>query len=91
MDSARPTTGIFGLPHRSISMGSRAHMILAEGIGGGSIINGMCWARGGKADYDAWVALGNPGWGWNDLLPYFMKTENYTDDVNADFSRELYI
>lgn len=48
-------------------------MDLGKGIGGGSLINGMCWTRGGSADYDAWVALGNPGWGWNDLLPYFKR------------------
>jgi choline dehydrogenase len=60
-----------------------------------------------QADYDAWVTLGNPGWGWDDLLPYFkkvsnpsakyqklltlLKSENYTDNVNSHFSRELYI
>jgi choline dehydrogenase-like flavoprotein len=33
----------------------------------------MCWTRGGKADYDAWETLGNNGWDWNDLLPYFIK------------------
>ena len=42
-------------------------------LGGGSILNGMCWNRGGRDDYDAWAALGNPGWGWTDLLPYFKK------------------
>jgi len=57
----------------------------------GSVISEMCYLRGGKADFDAWVALGNLGWGWSDLLPYFMKVENYTDDVDADFSRELYM
>lgn len=35
---------------------------MGRGIGGGSLINGMCWTRGGKADYDAWVTLGNAGW-----------------------------
>jgi choline dehydrogenase-like flavoprotein len=29
-----------------------------------------------QADYDAWVTLGNPGWGWDDLLPYFKKVSN---------------
>ncbi len=42
-------------------------------IGGGTIINGMVWTRGSEADYDAWEQLGNPGWGWRDLLPYFKK------------------
>lgn len=42
-------------------------------LGGGSILNAMCWNRGGKDDYDAWEALGNPGWGWEGMLPYFMK------------------
>jgi choline dehydrogenase-like flavoprotein len=48
---------------------------LGKGVGGGSLINGMCWTRGGTADYDAWVALGNPGWGWDDMLPYFKKVK----------------
>ncbi|KAL8815987.1 MAG: hypothetical protein Q9223_004933 [Gallowayella weberi] len=33
-------------------------------LGGGSILNAMCWNRGGQDDYDAWAALGNPGWDW---------------------------
>jgi choline dehydrogenase-like flavoprotein len=87
----RLMTGISGQFHRFILMVIHVHMIWAEVLEGGSIINRMCWTRGGKADFDALVALGNPGWGWDDLLPYFIKTENYTDDVEADFSRELYI
>jgi choline dehydrogenase-like flavoprotein len=42
-------------------------------VGGGTVINGMFFARGSAADYDAWERLGNPGWGWKDLLPYFKK------------------
>lgn len=44
-----------------------------RGVGGGSLINGMLWNRGSQADFDAWAELGNPGWSWNDLLPYFRK------------------
>lgn len=45
-------------------------------LGGGSILNAMCWNRGGSDDYDAWAALGNPGWDWAGILPYFMKVES---------------
>lgn len=42
-------------------------------VGGGSILNGAVMTRGSRADYDAWQALGNPGWDWHGLLPYFKK------------------
>jgi len=42
-------------------------------VGGGTVVNGMFFARGAAADYDAWEQLGNPGWGWDGLLPYFKK------------------
>ena len=48
-------------------------------LGGGSILNAMCWNRGGADDYDTWEALGNPGWGWEGLLPYFMKASTAND------------
>ncbi|KAI0021250.1 hypothetical protein F4780DRAFT_778767 [Xylariomycetidae sp. FL0641] len=47
-------------------------------VGGSTITNGLCWTRGAAADYDAWEALGNPGWGWADMLPYFLKSESYS-------------
>ncbi|KAI0431650.1 GMC oxidoreductase-domain-containing protein [Xylaria sp. FL1042] len=52
--------------------------IQGRAVGGSTIVNGLCWTRGAAADYDAWENLGNPGWGWTDLLPYFLKSENYT-------------
>ncbi|KAK1546207.1 GMC oxidoreductase [Colletotrichum paranaense] len=46
-------------------------------VGGGSTVNGMAWDRGSEADYDAWEALGNPGWGWATLLKYFKKSSTF--------------
>jgi choline dehydrogenase-like flavoprotein len=47
--------------------------------GGGSTVNGMEWDRASIADYDSWKLLGNPGWGWSDLLPYFKKVRSPTN------------
>lgn len=46
-------------------------------IGGSSAINGMIYMRGQAADYAGWEALGNPGWGWESVLPYFLKHEDH--------------
>ena len=45
-------------------------------LGGSSSINAMCYTRGHRSDYDDWQAAGNPGWGWNDVLPYFMRAQD---------------
>ena len=44
-------------------------------LGGGTSINGMLYNRGQRSDYDHWGQLGNQGWGYADLLPYFKRTE----------------
>jgi choline dehydrogenase len=45
-------------------------------LGGSSSINAMVFVRGQHEDFDAWRALGNPGWGWADVLPYFRTMED---------------
>ncbi|KAM0717444.1 hypothetical protein Q7P37_007296 [Cladosporium fusiforme] len=57
-------------------------------LGGGTLLNGMLWNRGGRADYDDWVQLGNPGWSWDDLLPYFKKSESYSPVQSPDVAEE---
>ena len=46
-------------------------------LGGCSSINAMVYMRGQARDYDGWKALGNPGWGWEDVLPVFRRSEDY--------------
>ena len=48
-------------------------------LGGCSSINGSAYVRGQKEDYDGWRKLGNVGWGWSDVLPYFQKLERRED------------
>ncbi|KAJ5788245.1 Glucose-methanol-choline oxidoreductase [Penicillium paradoxum] len=46
-------------------------------LGGTSALNFMAWNRGHRKDYDAWAELGNIGWGWDDLLPFFHRSERF--------------
>jgi choline dehydrogenase len=46
-------------------------------LGGCSAINGMAYIRGQAADYDHWAQAGNRGWAWEDVLPFFKKSESY--------------
>jgi choline dehydrogenase len=55
-------------------------------LGGCSSINGMIYIRGQARDYDGWRQMGNTGWGWDDVLPYFLRSEDYAlgaDDYHA--------
>lgn len=45
-------------------------------LGGSSAVNAMIYTRGHCSDYDHWAALGNQGWGWDDVLPVFKRSEN---------------
>lgn len=46
-------------------------------LGGCTSVNGMIYMRGQAADYDHWRQMGNTGWGWDDVLPYFLKSEDH--------------
>ncbi|KAH8204233.1 hypothetical protein TruAng_001653 [Truncatella angustata] len=60
-------------------LGNRSLLYHAgKGLGGTSNINGMDYIRGDKAQFDAWETLGNEGWNWDNLFPYFIRSENFT-------------
>eukprot|EP01013_Petalomonas_cantuscygni_P001129 TRINITY_DN11109_c0_g1_i1.p1 TRINITY_DN11109_c0_g1~~TRINITY_DN11109_c0_g1_i1.p1 ORF type:complete len:537 (+),score=-3.95 TRINITY_DN11109_c0_g1_i1:225-1835(+) len=55
--------------------GRRGYQPRGRVLGGSSAINAMAYIRGHASDYDAWEAAGNEGWGFNDVLPYFKRSE----------------
>jgi choline dehydrogenase len=53
-------------------------------LGGCSSINGMIYMRGQAQDYDHWRQLGNPGWSWEAVLPYFKRSQNQVRGADAE-------
>ena len=60
-------------------------------LGGSSSTNAMAYVRGNPADYDGWANLGNSGWSFNELLPYFKRSENHEqiDKMDSGFHSSL--
>jgi choline dehydrogenase len=56
--------------------GRQRYLPRGRTLGGSSSVNAMVYIRGNRADYDAWAAMGFDGWGWDDVLPYFIRTED---------------
>ncbi|MVZ96555.1 choline dehydrogenase [Sphingorhabdus sp. IMCC26285] len=57
--------------------GRRSYWPRGKVIGGSGSINAMVYVRGQPRDFDDWKALGNVGWGWDDVLPFFKKSEDF--------------
>jgi choline dehydrogenase-like flavoprotein len=70
--------------------GRRGYQPRGKVLGGSSSVNAMIYLRGQREDYEHWAALGNPGWGWADVLPYFKRAEHNergADDWQAAAAR----
>ena len=66
--------------------GNRAiHWPRGRVLGGSSSINGMLYVRGNPADFDLWAQMGCRGWSYDDVLPYFRKSENYVQGGDAAY------
>ena len=80
--------------------GRRMYWPRGRVVGGSSSINALVYARGMPEDFDDWRAMGNVGWGWNDVRPYFERTERRVDGAGRattngpldvkDVSRQLH-
>ena len=73
------------VPTREQKRNDQPTMVQASVLGGGSSVNAMIYIRGNPDDYKRWVELGAEGWGYEDVLPYFMRAED-----NNRFSNEVH-
>lgn len=77
-----PDTHSWGYFDRETPTGRRLQLPRARVLGGSTTINGCIWLRASRSDFDAWAALGNPGWSFDDMLPMFRRAES--DVVGGD-------
>jgi choline dehydrogenase len=67
------------------SAGRRIHWPRGKTLGGSSSINGMLYVRGNPADFDGWAQMGCRGWSFDDVLPFFRKSEDYQQGGESEF------
>ncbi len=74
-------------PHEQ-TLGRRVPLPQGRVLGGSSSVNGLVYNRGQREDYDSWAALGNAGWSYAEVLPYFRRTERRATGDDAYRGRE---
>src|SRR5699024_60326 len=60
----------------------QAYIPRGKTLGGSSAVNAMIYTRGHRWDYDHWESLGNKGWSWDEVLPYFLRSQNQERDAS---------
>ncbi len=63
--------------------GRRGYQPRGKVLGGSTSVNAMIYVRGQPEDYDHWASSGNPGWGWDEVLPYFKRAEHNERGADA--------
>jgi choline dehydrogenase len=76
--------GLSTVPQPSLN-GRRVPLPRGRVVGGTGSINGMAYFRGPAKDFDDWAAMGNPGWSYADLLPYFLRSENNLELASSPY------
>ncbi|XP_050313422.1 glucose dehydrogenase [FAD, quinone] isoform X2 [Anthonomus grandis grandis] len=76
--SEKLTTACLGL------VDGKCNLARGKGLGGTSIINFLIYTRGNKKDFNNWEKMGNRGWSYRDVLPYFIKSENCSSCKQID-------
>tara|TARA_R110002051_G_scaffold90269_1_gene158913 strand:+ start:22989 stop:24602 length:1614 start_codon:yes stop_codon:yes gene_type:complete len=74
----------FSAPQKNLA-GRSLHTPRGKALGGSSSMNSMIYIRGDASDYDRWESAGCPGWGWQDVLPYFKRSEGNRLGQSADY------
>ncbi|SOD95988.1 GMC family oxidoreductase [Spirosoma fluviale] len=75
--------GFWTEPQQALN-GRRMYQPRGKTLGGCSSTNAMAYVRGNRLDYDDWASFGNPGWGYNDVLPYFIRSEHNEQFAQLD-------
>ncbi|XP_060085092.1 glucose dehydrogenase [FAD, quinone]-like [Ylistrum balloti] len=78
------------VPQKHAHMGMKERVGIwpqGKGLGGSTLLNGLVYIRGSRHDYDTWAANGCDGWSYDEVLPYFLKSEDMreTDGFDADY------
>ena len=77
----------FWSENQSNVLNRKIYLPRGKTLGGSSSTNAMAYVRGNANDYDGWAELGNKGWGYKDVLPFFKKSENHEqiEKLDSDF------